>query len=77
MTALYLGWDLATGLNISDKSCALSARGFDAVAYLLVIVLAAFTALRVYALGRRLCVLLLLSYPWCLLESTLLTSGSD
>ncbi|TBU36581.1 hypothetical protein BD309DRAFT_878121 [Dichomitus squalens] len=51
-TALYLGWDLATGLNISDKvrippllGCNGSSSALSAMA---------FTALRVYALGRSL-----------------------
>ncbi|TBU51717.1 hypothetical protein BD310DRAFT_1003631 [Dichomitus squalens] len=54
MTMLCLVWDLATGLSISDKSCDLSVRGDAAVDYLLFIVLAAFTAIRVYALRRSL-----------------------
>ncbi|TBU52353.1 hypothetical protein BD310DRAFT_832408, partial [Dichomitus squalens] len=62
MTVLDLVWNLATGLSISDKyhnqlcpcSCDLSARGDSAIQYLLFIVLAAFTSIRVYALRRSL-----------------------
>ncbi|TBU22605.1 hypothetical protein BD311DRAFT_742896 [Dichomitus squalens] len=72
ITALYLVWELATGLSISNKvtqfnglsteycsqscpcSCALSVRGINAVEYFTFMVLAAFTAIRVYALRRSL-----------------------
>ncbi|TBU60035.1 hypothetical protein BD310DRAFT_848350 [Dichomitus squalens] len=54
MTALFLVWDLATGPSISNKSCARSIRGDAAIEYLTFIVLAAFTAIRVYALRRSL-----------------------
>ncbi|TBU60047.1 hypothetical protein BD310DRAFT_905623 [Dichomitus squalens] len=52
ITTLTLVWDLATGLSISDKSCALSMKGDYAVGSLLNLIPAAFVAIRVYALGR-------------------------
>ncbi|TBU52425.1 hypothetical protein BD310DRAFT_998025, partial [Dichomitus squalens] len=60
MTVLCLIWNLVTALNISDKyynhlrsrSCSLSVRGDDIILYLLFIIPAAFTTIRVYALRR-------------------------
>ncbi|TBU52351.1 hypothetical protein BD310DRAFT_832399, partial [Dichomitus squalens] len=57
MTTLFLVWDLATALNISDKvrtPCDLSTRGDLVVDYLLFTILAVFTSIRVYALRRSL-----------------------
>ncbi|TBU37723.1 hypothetical protein BD309DRAFT_904714 [Dichomitus squalens] len=54
MTMLFLGWGLATFLKLSDKSCAMSSKSIVVIDCLLFIVLAAFTAIRVYALGRSL-----------------------
>ncbi|TBU39372.1 hypothetical protein BD309DRAFT_983110 [Dichomitus squalens] len=52
MTMLVLVWGLATGLNISNESCARSVKGSATVQILLFIVQGAFTAIRVYALRR-------------------------
>ncbi|TBU22649.1 hypothetical protein BD311DRAFT_675584, partial [Dichomitus squalens] len=55
MTALYLVWELASLYNqLYPCSCAISTGGVAAVEYLLPIVLAAFTAIRLYALKRSL-----------------------
>ncbi|TBU36945.1 hypothetical protein BD309DRAFT_877374, partial [Dichomitus squalens] len=60
MTMLYMVWNLATSHNISDESrsfvcsCKISVRGDVAVDYLLFLVIAVFTAMRVYALRKSL-----------------------
>ncbi|TBU34123.1 hypothetical protein BD311DRAFT_683366 [Dichomitus squalens] len=54
MTTLYLIWDLGSIFKISNESCAVTIKGDAAVDFLLFLVLAAFTGIRVYALRRSL-----------------------
>ncbi|TBU21345.1 hypothetical protein BD311DRAFT_734500 [Dichomitus squalens] len=54
MTILCLVWDLTTGSKMSDKSCSFSVKGGASILYLLFMIPAASTAIRVYALRRSL-----------------------
>ncbi|TBU42033.1 hypothetical protein BD309DRAFT_897071 [Dichomitus squalens] len=53
MTMIFLVWDLASYFNISNASCAASAKGTYAVNYSIYLVWAAFTAMRIYALRKN------------------------